>query len=135
ISVLLTDPSSFFRTDADMQASQTDQQAIMRTKIGALMPPALARKYGWKRGDIISVHSAGTPRKNGSLDWPFQIVGYFNLSIAPEAPSLVANYSYADLARATNAGTVQQFWALIENPAQAGTISAEIDNKFVNSPA
>lgn len=103
ISVLLTDANSFFRTDADMQASQSDQQAMTRTRMGALMTPALARKYGWKRGDIISVHSAGTPQKNGSLDWPFQIVGYFNLSIAPDAPVLIANYSYGDLARATNA--------------------------------
>jgi putative ABC transport system permease protein len=135
VSVLLTDPESFFRTDADMQASQSDQQAMTRTRMGALVTPGLARKYGWKRGDIISVHSVGTPQKNGSLDWPFQIVGAFNLPIAPDAPLIIANYSYGDLGRATNAGTVLQFMTLIENPEQAGTISAEIDNKFVNSPA
>jgi putative ABC transport system permease protein len=83
---------------------------------------------------MIFVHSNVTPQKNGR-DWQFQIVGTFTLSQMPNVPVLIANYDYADAARAANAGTVMQFWSLIDKPARAGAISGAIDELFSNSPA
>jgi len=134
LAIFAADPGTFFRTVSDMQSSEGDQKAIGETRIGALITPAMARKYGWKRGDAISIRADRTPQKNGSADWRFQIVGFFNIDAAPDAPILMTNYSYFDAARATGTGTVQQALTLIGNPANAGVISNAIDGIFVNSP-
>ena len=135
VNVLLTNPAQLFQTDADLKASASDIAATGRLKMGVLVSAALVRKFGWKRGDTISVHANNPPRKDGSKDWRFQIVGRFNFEQAPEAPLVIANYEYGDTARASNAGTVQQFWSLIDNPALAGAVADRIDGLFVNSPA
>jgi putative ABC transport system permease protein len=133
LAVLMTEPKSFFRLDQDMKVSQADLQALAQTRIGALATPVLAQKYGWKRGDLITMKS-GTPQKNGSSNWQFRIIGFYDLTLAPDAPVLIANYSYADNAQAANRGTVLQYWSLIANPRDAAPISRAIDNLFVNSP-
>jgi len=134
LAIMATDPGIMFRTISEMQSPEGDKKAIGAIKIGALVTPALARKYGWKRGDIISIHADKTPQKNGSADWRFQVVGFLHIDAFPDAPILMANYSYFDAARATDTGTVQQVWTLISNPGNAGVISNAIDGMFVNSP-
>jgi putative ABC transport system permease protein len=134
VTVLMTDPAQIFQINADMQATPSDLEEISRTRIGVLATAGLARDNGWKKGNMIFVHSNVTPQKNGR-DWQFQIVGTFTFSQAPNAPILIANYSYGDAARAANAGTALQFWSLIGNPARAGAVSGAIDDLFSNSPA
>lgn len=134
VVVMMTEPAKLFQIEADMQGAPSDLAKLGRTRMGVLASAGLARDNGWKKGDTIFVHSEGMPQKNGR-DWQFQILGTFAFSRAPNAPLLIGNYSYGDEARAANAGTVQQFWSLIDNPARAGAVSQAVDELFANSPA
>ena len=52
VAVFVTDPASFFRVDPDLRATpEGDVAALAQNRIGALVTPWLANKYGWKRGD------------------------------------------------------------------------------------
>lgn len=133
ISVLMTDPKSFFGIDGDMQVPQTAIAALANARTGALITPALARKYGWKPGDTVTLKT-GTPQKNGTSNWPFQIVGLYDIPSAPDAPVIIANYAYGNETQAANRDTVLQYWSRIADPKQAGAISSAVDALFVNSP-
>ena len=59
----------------EMEVSAEHRKAFADTKNGALVGEGLARKFGWKVGDTVPMQSTIFPDKNGSQNWPFQIVG------------------------------------------------------------
>src|SRR3546814_18157184 len=53
-------------------------EALKRTRTGIIMGIDLMKKYGWKIGDRVSLHSTIWVRKDdGSSNWPFDIVGTY----------------------------------------------------------
>ncbi len=51
------DPVSYFAIVPEVNVSPQAQQAMMRTRTGALIGSELAKKYGWKVGDRVPLHS------------------------------------------------------------------------------
>jgi putative ABC transport system permease protein len=55
---------------------------------GALVNAALMKKFGWKVGDRMPLHSTiWTQKADGSLDWTFDIVGTFDVKDPTQAAS------------------------------------------------
>jgi putative ABC transport system permease protein len=134
VVVFAVEADRYFPMYPDNAVSIDDLAALIRTKTGVLVTAPLAKKHGWKRGDRVSLHLAQMPKKDGSVDWAFQIVGFIDYKMAPDSPLAIINFAYFDSARLTNNGTIERFLVKIDDAAHAGAASSAIDAQFVNAP-
>jgi putative ABC transport system permease protein len=116
---------------------QTEQahvvQDLARTQDGAIVGAATMSKYGWKIGQRITLQ-APLSRKNGSHDWPFQIVGsYQNKEQPDQAILILANYRYINESKAGQPDTILFAIVRIADPSQAAQVAQAIDRQFSNS--
>ena len=128
-----TDLDSFLRLIPDYGVSPAEKAAMAQNRTGALATTTLAQRFGWKVGDTIFLH-ASPAQKNGSFDWQFHILGFFDVQNQPDAQIFVFNYDYLDKGRSSGEGTVTYYITHIANPARSGAVATAIDNLFVNSP-
>lgn len=114
-----------------------DQRAAMHTtRTGALVGVELMKRFEWHIGDKISLHSMAWVNKDGSSEWPFDIVGIVNAGPDDDpqfGTELYFNYDYLDLTRTTRAGTVNQFIVSPKPGADSNEIALAIDRLFANS--
>ena len=104
------------------------------TRTGALVHPALLKKYGWKVGDKLPLHSTiWTRKQDGTLNWVFDIVGTFDSTDPTQASTLLFHYEYFDEGRSFGAGNVGWLEERVGDPAQAVATGARIDALFSNS--
>ncbi len=136
VFVLGIEPSDVWETLEPVlfQVLPKDLEALRRNRTGALITADIGKKYGWHVGDRIALNST-TLQTNGSGTWFFDIVGMVSDHEVGEAGFIVANYSYLDEARATDKGTVRNFYVLVSDPKQAAAVSDTIDRTFANSSA
>lgn len=140
VFALPVDTDSYFNLHkGEFVVSGEDMQAYRNSRTGALANTALLKKYGWKVGDKIPLHSTIWTRKdNGSLDWTFDIVGSFSVKdptqASAQANTLLFHYELFDEGRSFGKGSVGWFEARVDDPAQSAAISGRIDALFANSP-
>jgi len=121
-------------TIPELQLEPAYIEAMRRTRNGALIGEDLAAERGWKVGDRIPLRSAVWTRKDGTSDWPVEIVGtYRSMSGKVPTTELWMNYDYFDEARAFGNGTVTLYFATIADASRAAEISEAIDGQFANS--
>ena len=132
--VYAIDADRYFSIFPETIASRSDRQAMRQETMGALASYSAARRYGWKRGDLVSFHVPAASRSDGSADWPVKIVGFCNYTSSPDTPILLINYHYLDTARLTDRGTIQRLVIKVRSPEQAASVSASIDAMFANGP-
>jgi putative ABC transport system permease protein len=97
------------------------------------------KKFGWKVGDKIPLHSTIWTRKDdGSLDWSFDIVGTIGVKdptqASAQASTLLFHYELFDEGRSFGKGEVGWFEERVDHPADSAAISSRIDALFANSP-
>lgn len=122
----------------DFIIDPAQMKAFHQTRDGALINSALMKKFGWKVGDKLPLHSTiWSQRNTGSLDWNFEIVGTFDAKdpalSASQAQIALFHYELFDEGRAFGKGTVAWFEERIDDPAQATAVSSRIDAVFANS--
>jgi putative ABC transport system permease protein len=120
----------------EMKLPPEQFDAVRRLRTGALVGVGLARRYGWRIGDRISLHSLNWVQENSSPEWTFDIVGVINVGDDEREAftnELFFNYEYLDEARATGKGTVHQYAVAIDDPARSSEIAVAIDRLFANS--
>ena len=128
------DPALFFPLYPELQLPKDELAALVRTRTGAVVGRELAKKYGWKIGDRVPLHSVIWTQTNGSSDWAFDIVGIYDAPNDPnQAASFFFNYSYFDEARSFSKGTVGWYVVKVKDPKQAMQVAAAIDKRFANS--
>src|ERR1700730_6258497 len=104
----------------------------------ALINAELMKKFGWKVGDKVPLHSTiWTQKKDGSLDWTFDIVGSFSVKdptqASAQASTLLFHYDLFDEGRSFGKGKVGWFEERVSDPSEASAISGRIDALFANS--
>jgi putative ABC transport system permease protein len=140
IFALPVDTDSYFNLHkGEFVVSDADMQAYRNTRTGALLNVALMKKFGWKVGDKVPLHSTiWTKKSDGSLDWTFDIVGSFSVKdptqASAQASTLVFHYELFDEGRSFGKGTVGWFEVRVNDASQASAISGRIDALFANSP-
>jgi putative ABC transport system permease protein len=135
VLVITTDPRSFFSVRHEYLTTPAELAALTRTRTGLIVLDHLAKRFGWKVGDRITV-SAAAPRKGGGNDWPFDIVGILTDPSNPgQIDFAVGNYDYLDEARAQDTGTVTRFVVRVRDPRRSAAVAHAIDSEFANSPA
>lgn len=134
VAPIAVDPARWFAVYSDWRLPADELQSFMHTRTGAVIGADLARKYGWKIGDEVPLHST-TLKKDGTTDWTFDVVGVLSGSDSPgEGTAVLINYAYFDSARVLDKGTVLQYEATISDPGRAADTAAAIDRVFANSP-
>jgi putative ABC transport system permease protein len=110
-------------------------EAMKRTRTGAIIGPKLAETYGWKIGDRVTLKSRLWPRKDGSIDWAFDIVGVYAIpeGAFPADENFWINYEYFDEARGLGNGTVTLYLMQVDDATRTAEISSAIDRLFANS--
>lgn len=135
VAPIATDPKRWFDVYPEWKLPDDELAAFIRTRTGAVVGADLARKYGWRIGDTVPLHSS-TLKSDGTTDWTVTIVGILNETGSPgEGNAVLINYSYFDEARVVNKGTVLQFEVTAASADQAADIAAAIDHEFANSPS
>jgi putative ABC transport system permease protein len=139
VFVIPIDTDTYFDYHKDeLIISDRDMKAYASTRTGALVNVALMKKYGWKIGDKVPMHSTiWTQKKDGSLDWTFDIVGTFDVKdptqASAQSSSLLFHYELFDEGRSFGKGSVSWFQERISDPAKAEAVAGQIDALFANS--
>jgi putative ABC transport system permease protein len=134
------DIDSYFNLRKDeFVISDADMAAFRAARTGAIVNSALMKKYGWKIGQKLPLHSTIWTQKNdGSLDWTFDIVGTFTAkdpTLQDQNRTTVwFHYELFDEGRSFGKGNVGWFEERIADPRQSVAISQKIDALFANSP-
>jgi putative ABC transport system permease protein len=133
------DPAAYFTMNRD-HLSITDEQlkAMEATRTGAIIGPTIAKKYGWKVGDLVTLHTSGNYiQKNGSVDWTFSIIGIVKISSADDVTEygnrFLVQYAYIDAARAFNEARVGMFVVKPSASITTDGLARLIDGRFANS--
>ncbi len=138
VFALPIDTDSYFTVYNDDFVIADDQmRAFRNTRTGGLANSALLKKYGWKIGDKVPVHSTIWTQKDGSLDWTFDIVGVFDAKdpsqASAQAATFLFHYEMFDEGRNFGKGNVGWFEERVADPAQSAAVSNKIDALFANS--
>jgi len=99
----------FAKMFTEMRVPAEQIEALQNTRDGAVVGGELAKRFNWKVGDRVTLHSLNLVKADGSAEWTFQIVGLVNAGEHDEkvfANELYFNYEYLDEARAMGKGTV-----------------------------
>jgi putative ABC transport system permease protein len=128
-----TEVRSFFAMFDELVVPRQQIEALADTRSGVIVGKVTAERYGWKVGDRVTIQGP-TPKRDGSRDWPLDIVGIYTQRMQPEsAIALIANYEYANESRAVNRDTVDYFTVQVRDASSAAQIGLQIDGLFANS--
>lgn len=136
LSIAAVDVDSWLDAISNFHVPQEQRAAMHTTRTGALVGAELMKRFGWHIGDRISLHSMFWVNKDGSAEWPLDVVGVVNAGPDddPEfGTELYFNYDYLDLTRTRQAGTVSQFVVTPKPGADPNEIAIAIDRLFANS--
>lgn len=136
IAAFPVEPEREFPAHPEYQLAKEQLSALEHTRDGAVVGANLAKKYGWKIGDRIPLHSTiWVKASDGNSDWDFNIVGiYEDPSERSREDAMFFNYKYFDEARSFAKGKVGWYIVVVKDPAQSAQIAQEIDRHFANSP-
>jgi putative ABC transport system permease protein len=138
MSIAAVDVDSWLPAIPKFHVPAEQQEAMHTTRTGALVGAELMKRFNWHIGDRITLHSMVWANKDGSLEWPLDIVGVVNAGPDDDpqfATEVYFNYDYLDSARATRVGTVSQFVVSLGQGASPTDVGVAIDRLFANSSA
>jgi putative ABC transport system permease protein len=133
--IIIAEPHDWADMTHDVVIAPAYLEALGKTRTGTIVGMALARKYGWKIGQRISLQT-DVAQKNGSKDWAFDIVGFLehkDPAMRNNSTMILVNFSYYDEARASDNGMVQQYMVRVADPKRVAAVADAIDNQFSNS--
>ncbi len=126
-------PRNFWDLHTSFKLSAAARRAFDTTQTAAVVGAALAKHYHWKVGEQIPIKALIYPRKGGSYNWTFDIVGLYHARTLPQERAFFFRWRYLDEARLFGNGTVGWYIEQIADPKQAGRIATAIDALSSNS--
>lgn len=129
------EPEREFSVFPELKISKEQLDAFIHTRTGAVIGADLARKYGWKIGDRVPLHSTIWTKPDNTSDWTFDVVGiYENPDDRSQESAFFFNYSYFDEARAFGKGKIGWYTVQVKDPTQSAQVAIAVDKLFANSP-
>jgi putative ABC transport system permease protein len=126
------DPESYLRLYPEFVLTPEERKAFLEDRTGAIVGDGLAKRFGFKVGDRITLQ-VGIPIY-GNRDFDFTVRGIYTTGgNAVDNQSMWFHWKYAD-ERSVVPGQVGWYVSEISNPEQAAQVSTAIDRKFENSP-
>jgi putative ABC transport system permease protein len=114
-----------------------DQHAVWdRTQTGVIVGAQLAKKFGWKIGDKIPLHSTNFPQADGEKNWTFDIVGIFHVTDQKKIGQeqlMLFHWKYFDENYVFSTSSVNWYVVKVADPSRAGAVAKAIDTLSKNS--
>jgi putative ABC transport system permease protein len=124
---LATDPDEYLKVASDKIVPPEQIIAWQRDRAGALVDVTLAKKYGWKVGDKITLQGSIFPT---NLDLTVRAIYHRD----PPQNALYFNAKYLEEAVPWFKGQAGWYATQIDSPDSVARASKEIDDMFRNSP-
>ena len=130
---LACDTESMFTVYDDMLVAPDALERWKHDPQGAIVGDVIAKKLGWKVGDLVSLQTGIYPKKDDkSSDWQFRISGIYQAkSKAVDRSTFVFHWKY--LNDGIEAGRQNQIgWIVsrVNDPSQAAAVGVAIDRVF-----
>jgi putative ABC transport system permease protein len=126
------EPESYLRLYPEIILTPEARQAFLADRTGCIVGEALAKRYGWKVGDRLTLQ-VGIPIY-GSQDFTFTVRGvYRSGGAAVDNQTMLFHWKYVD-ERSLEKGQIGWVISQIANPDREAQVSSAIDQKFANSP-
>ena len=126
------DAEGYLRIYPELLLTPEERKAWLEDRTGCIVGDGIAKTYGWKIGDKITLQ-VGIPIY-GSQDYDFTVRGIYRAgSSALDNQSMMFHWKYLD-ERALEHG-IGWFVAQVSDPDKAVQTAQAIDQKFANSPA
>ncbi|MBB5878338.1 MULTISPECIES: ABC transporter permease [Xanthomonas] len=126
---------NFFDVYSEYEMPPEQLKAFRDTRTGAAVGEALAKKYGWKVGDVIPLQATIFPR-GGSNDWPLELKAIFRAKDRANVQAenqLMMNWKYFDESNDYIKGKVSWYTVRLDNPEHASRVAQAIDALSANS--
>ena len=127
---------NYFDVYTNLQLPPEQLKAFQDTRTGAVVGETLAKEFGWKIGDTIPLQATIFPRQ-GSNDWPLQLVGIFRskdrTAASGEERQLMMNWKYFDEANQYVNGQGGWYMVRLDNADHATRVARSIDALSENS--
>jgi putative ABC transport system permease protein len=121
----------YFRLYPEIMLTPEEKQAYLADRTGCIVGDGLARAYGFKVGDKITL-KVGIPLY-GQQDYDFNVRGiYRSGGGAVDNQTMMFHWKYLD-ERSVQQGLVGWYVTEVANPDQASQVATAIDQKFANS--
>lgn len=137
IVMFATDPLRLHATYPEWTMPDGQWQAFANTRTAMIAGKQIAAKYGWKIGQKIPMKSNIFPQKDGSKNWPLDLVGIYDGKDEDwkKRTNLVyMDYAYFDEANQFGSGRAGMYVLRLANPDDAKRVAATVDKMFENSP-
>ena len=137
IVMFATDPARLHDTYPEWVMPDAQWKAFANTRTGMIAGKQIAEQYHWKIGQKIPMKSNIFPQKDGSKNWPLDLVGIYDGKTDDwkKRTNLVyMNYAYFDEANQFGSGRAGMFVIKLSDPDQAKHVAKAVDAKFENSP-
>ncbi|MFO1496280.1 MAG: FtsX-like permease family protein [Lysobacterales bacterium] len=116
---------------------EDQKKAFAETRTGIVVGKLAAERFGWKIGDKLPLSSNIFPKKDGSKDWQFDIVGIFDgiddNYRRQTSNQVYINFDYFDEANQFGAGRAGIYNVQVAQASLMESVAAAIDARFLNS--
>ncbi len=124
---IATDPDEYLKVASDKIVPPDQLKAWQQDRAGALVDVTLAKKYGWKIGDHITLQGTIFP---ANLDLTIRAIYHRD----PPQNALYFNSKYLEESVSWFKGQAGWYAAQIDTADDVGRVSKEVDDMFRNSP-
>jgi putative ABC transport system permease protein len=125
------EPESYLRMYPEIRLTPEEKKAFLDDRTGCIVGDGLAKIYGFKVGDRITL-KVGIPTY-GRQDYDFTVRAIYRSSgAAVDNQTMMFQWKYVD-ERSLLKGQIGWYITQIANPDQAAQVSGAIDQKFANS--
>jgi putative ABC transport system permease protein len=124
---LATDPDEYLKVASDKIVPTDELKAWQQDRAGALVDVTLAKKYGWKIGDRITLQGTIFP---ANLDLTIRAIYHRD----PPQNALYFNAKYLEEAVPWFKGQAGWYSTQIASADEVSRVSQEVDDMFRNSP-
>jgi putative ABC transport system permease protein len=126
---IAVDPKAFLAVSDEIKVSDAQREAWLQNRRGALIGDMLAKQFGWKVGDKVTLAGSIYPG-----DWEFKIEGIYSVSrSAFDRSSFFFHWDYLNESLPpAQKDRVGWIMSRIDDPGQAGNIAKRVDDLFAD---
>ena len=130
-------PDEFMDMYPEYVLDDSEKEAWLSTRTGAIAGAQIAERYGWQIGDKVPITATIWNKADGGQVWDFDLVGIYEAGEkGTDDTQFFFRYDYFDESRPDwGKGLVGWYTVRIDDPDRAAEISAAIDAEFANSQA
>jgi putative ABC transport system permease protein len=122
-----TDPDEYLKVASDKIVSPDQLKAWQQDRTGALVDERLAKRYGWKIGDRVTIQGKIFP---ANLDLTIRAIYHRD----PPQNALYFNAKYLEESVSWFKGQVGWYAAQVDSADDVARVSRDVDAMFRNSP-